>query len=128
MKRVDYKELTKQINEVKRELQDKPVTFKYLKQVFGENNLPTYNNFLRAFTRKYMNRNGLLWEFKDKNPIYYKTIEGLYQSQNQYQSKYKKTSKTAEIVQIVDKEQESIDYLKSLGYKIFRVVQTLEEV
>ena len=128
MKRADYKELTKQINEVKRELQDKPVTFKYLKQVFGENNLPTYNNFLRAFTRKYMNRNGLLWEFKDKNPIYYKTIEGLYQSQNQYQSKYKKTSKTAEIVQIVDKEQESIDYLKSLGYKIFRVVQTLEEV
>ena len=128
MKRADYKELTKQINEVKRELQDKPVTFKYLKQIFGENNLPTYNNFLRAFARKYMNRNGLLWEFKDKNPIYYKTIEGLYQSQNQYQSKYKKTSKTTEIVQIVDKEQESIDYLKSLGYKIFRVVQTLEEV
>lgn len=127
MKRVDYKELTKQINEVKKELQDKLISFEHLKQIFRENNLPTYDGFLREFVRRCMRKNGRLWEFKDRNPIYYKIIEGLYQSRNQYQSKYRETARV-ETIQVIDKEQDSINYLKSLGYKIFRVIQTLEEV
>lgn len=130
MKRIDYKELTKQINEVKRKLQNKPISFKHLKQIFKENNLPTYDMFLREFARKCMRKSGQLWEFKNNNPIYYKIIEGIYQDINQYQIKYKKVSKAIKVenIQVIDKEQDSINYLKSLGYKIFKVTQMLEEI
>ena len=130
MKRIDYKELTKQINEVKRKLQNKPISFKHLKQIFRENNLPTYDMFLREFVRRCMKKNGQLWEFKNNNPIYYKMIEGIYQDNNQYQIKYKKASKAIKVenIQVIDKEQDSINYLKSLGYKIFKVTQMLEEI
>lgn len=130
MKRIDYKELTKQINEVKRKLQNKPISFKHLKQIFKENNLPTYDMFLREFVRRCMKKNGQLWEFKNNNPIYYKIIEGIYQDNNQYQIKYKKVSKAIKVenIQVIDKEQDSINYLKSLGYKVFKVTQMLEKI
>lgn len=120
--KADYKEITRKINEVKRNIKDRVIDLSELAEIFNKNGIPAYNTFLYKFAKRCMNKTERgKYIFRNDDPIYYKIVEGIYSEVSK--SQYKK-----EVPEIVDKEQESIDYLKSLGYRVFKVVQTLEEV
>lgn len=121
MKRCDYKDITKRINEVKRTIGNNIVSLTELTELFKQNNLPTHNMFIYAFIKKCMVKVSRgKYRFRSSNPIYYKVIENIYVQRD-------RTLKT-QSVEIINKEEEAIQYLKSLGYRIFKVIQTLEEV
>ena len=118
----DYKETTRKINEVKRNIKDRVIDLSELVEIFNRNGIPAYNTFLYKFAKRCMdNTERGKYIFRNSNPIYYKIVEGIY-------SEVSKSRRKKEVLEVVNKEQESINYLKSLGYKVFKVAQTLEEV
>lgn len=121
MKR-NYKEVTKDINLVKKEYNDKDLYISELTRVFKQHNIPIHNRFMYKFLDKCMEKCGKgFYRFKYSEPIYYKVIESIFlEINNQNKNNLNKQ------IEILDKEQEAIKYLKSLGYKIFRT--TLEEI
>lgn len=120
--RRNYKEVTKDINLVKKEYNDKDLYISELTRVFKQHNIPIHNRFMYKFLDKCMEKCGKgFYKFKYSEPIYYKVIESIFlEINNQNKNNQNKQ------IEILDKEQEAIKYLKSLGYKIFRT--TLEEI
>lgn len=120
--RRNYKEVTKDINLVKKERNDKDLYISELTRIFKQHNIPIHNRFMYKFLDKCMEKCGKgFYRFKYSEPIYYKVIESIFlEINNQNKNNQNKQ------IEILDKEQEAIKYLKSLGYKIFRT--TLEEI
>lgn len=120
--RRNYKEVTKDINLVKKEYNDKDLYISELIRIFKQHNIPIHNRFMYKFLDKCMEKCGKgFYRFKYSEPIYYKVIESIFiEINNQNKNNLNKQ------IEILDKEQEAIKYLKSLGYKIFRT--TLEEI
>lgn len=120
--RRNYKEVTKDINLVKKECNNKDLYISELTRIFKQHNIPIHNRFMYKFLDKCMEKCSKgFYRFKYSEPIYYKVIESIFiEINNQNKNNQNKQ------IEILDKEQEAIKYLKSLGYKIFRT--TLEEI
>lgn len=129
MKR-NYKEVTKDINLVKKEYNYKDLYISELTRVFKQHNIPIHNRFMYKFLDKCMDKCGKgFYRFKYSEPIYYKVIESIFleiNNQNKNNLNKQIENNLNNQIEILDKEQEAIKYLKSLGYKIFRT--TLEEI
>ena len=49
--KADYKETTRKINEVKRNIKDRVIDLSELVEIFNRNGIPAYNTFLYKFAK-----------------------------------------------------------------------------
>lgn len=128
------------LNEIKRETglkSFKSSTFKKVLKNSGFTSVETLIIGLKKYDVIVPVDNKGNYQFKDKNPIYIKTLEKAIEHSkslvkkyvNKYQSKTSNKSETkSEEVVLIDPIKEAIKLLKENGYKIYKPTTTFEEI